>query len=146
MPYTDEDIALAEQRFASQGQLIADDLAAKDVNLAPDSEMAAVIAYLQRLGRGPQPVAAVPAETAPGEVGGIRHVPGVLRRSEHSGLASGRPADLRRRSSSACWPTSFSACATAGKIDEMASLPLVAEETVESRDRDDAGRSGGPSR
>jgi len=59
VPYTDEDLALAEQRFQSQGQLIADDLAAKDVTLAPDSRMAAVIAYLQRLGRGPQPV--VPA-------------------------------------------------------------------------------------
>ena len=56
VPYTDEDIALAEQRFASQGQLIADDLADKDVEIAPDSEMAAMIAYLQRLGRGPQPV------------------------------------------------------------------------------------------
>ena len=64
-PYTDEDIALAPQRFASQGQLIADDLAAKDVNIAPDSKMAAMIAYLQRMGRGPQPLSPVPAaETA----------------------------------------------------------------------------------
>jgi cytochrome c oxidase cbb3-type subunit I/II len=62
-PYSDEDIALAEQRFMSQGQLIADDLADKDVEILPDSKMAAVIAYLQRLGRGPQPVAAVPNET-----------------------------------------------------------------------------------
>jgi cytochrome c oxidase cbb3-type subunit I/II len=62
-PYTDEDIALAEQRFMSQGQLIADDLADKDVEILPDSKMAAVIAYLQRLGRGPQPVAAIPNET-----------------------------------------------------------------------------------
>ena len=57
VPYTDEDIALAEQRFASQGQMIADYLMDKDVKLAPNSQMAAVIAYLQRLGRGPQPVA-----------------------------------------------------------------------------------------
>jgi len=62
-PYSDEDIALAEQRFMSQGQLIADDLADKDVEILPDSKMAAMIAYLQRLGRGPQPVAAVPNET-----------------------------------------------------------------------------------
>ncbi|MEN8006126.1 MAG: cytochrome-c oxidase, cbb3-type subunit I [Candidatus Krumholzibacteriota bacterium] len=63
-PYTDEDIALAEQRFASQGKMIADYLADKDVEILPDSEMAAMIAYLQRLGRGPQPVAPAPAETA----------------------------------------------------------------------------------
>ena len=63
-PYTDEDIALAEQRFLSQGQLISDYLADKDVEILPDSKMAAMIAYLQRLGRGPQPVAPAPAETA----------------------------------------------------------------------------------
>jgi cytochrome c oxidase cbb3-type subunit I/II len=64
-PYTDEDIALAEQRFMSQGQMIADDLASKDVTIAPDSKMVAMIAYLQRLGRGPQPlVPAPPAEEA----------------------------------------------------------------------------------
>jgi len=56
VPYSDEDLTLAEQRFASQGRLIAADLESKDVNIEPDSEMAAMIAYLQRLGRGPQPV------------------------------------------------------------------------------------------
>ncbi len=66
-PYTDEDIALAEQRFNGQGQLVADDLADKDVEIMPDSKMAAVIAYLQRLGRGPQPVSASAAETALGK-------------------------------------------------------------------------------
>jgi cytochrome c oxidase cbb3-type subunit I/II len=65
-PYTDEDIALAEQRFFSQGEMVAADLASKDVNIAPDSKMAAVIAYLQRLGRGPQPVVPV-TETATAE-------------------------------------------------------------------------------
>jgi cytochrome c oxidase cbb3-type subunit I/II len=64
VPYTEEDFALAEQRFLSQGQLIADYLAARDVEIEPDSQMAAMIAYLQRLGRGPQPVA---AETALGQ-------------------------------------------------------------------------------
>jgi cytochrome c oxidase cbb3-type subunit I/II len=39
--------------------MVAADLASKDVNIAPDSKMAAVIAYLQRLGRGPQPVVPV---------------------------------------------------------------------------------------
>ncbi len=56
VPYHEEDYDLAVQRFKSQGQMISDYLAGNDVNVAPDSEMAAVIAYLQRLGRGPQPV------------------------------------------------------------------------------------------
>jgi cytochrome c oxidase cbb3-type subunit I/II len=57
VPYTDEDLRLAEQRYASQAQLVADDLAAKNVTVDPASKMVAVIAYLQRLGRGPQPTA-----------------------------------------------------------------------------------------
>jgi cytochrome c oxidase cbb3-type subunit I/II len=57
-PYTDEDIANALETYLSQGQLIADDLAGKDVEIAPNSEMAAMIAYMQRLGRGPQPTSA----------------------------------------------------------------------------------------
>jgi len=61
-PYTDEDIALAEQRFMSQGQMIADYLAKNDVNIEPNSKMAAMIAYLQRLGRGPQPLTAEPVK------------------------------------------------------------------------------------
>ncbi len=56
VPYHEEDYDLAAQRFMSQGQLISDYLAGNDVNVAPDSEMAAMIAYLQRLGRGPQPL------------------------------------------------------------------------------------------
>ncbi|PIE75676.1 cytochrome-c oxidase, cbb3-type subunit II [bacterium DOLJORAL78_65_58] len=57
VPYTQEDFDLATQRFESQGKMISDYLANNDVNVAPDSKMAAVIAYLQRLGRGPQPLA-----------------------------------------------------------------------------------------
>jgi len=56
VPYTEEDYDLAVQRFQSQGQMISDYLAGNDVTVAPDSEMAAMIAYLQRLGRGPQPL------------------------------------------------------------------------------------------
>ena len=63
-PYTDEDIALAEQRFMNQGQQITDDLADKDVEIKPDSKMAAMIAYLQRLGHLREATPAVPAETA----------------------------------------------------------------------------------
>jgi len=57
-PYTDEDIALAIQTYLSQGQMIADDLASKDVDLGANSEMVAMIAYLQRLGLRPQPTSA----------------------------------------------------------------------------------------
>ena len=68
VPYNDEDLALAEQRYASQAQLIADDLWGKDVEVEPMSQMVAMIAYLQRLGRAPQPVAPEPVATA--EAGG----------------------------------------------------------------------------
>ncbi len=64
VPYSDEDLALAPQRLASQAQLIADDLAAKGIPVDPQSRMVAVIAYLQRLGRGPQPLAPAPLTTA----------------------------------------------------------------------------------
>ena len=37
--------------------LIADELAVEEIDLRPDAELTALIAYLQRLGRGPQPVA-----------------------------------------------------------------------------------------
>jgi cytochrome c oxidase cbb3-type subunit I/II len=61
-PYSDEDIELAPDRFMSQGRLIAADLAGKDITIEPDSKMAAIIAYLQRLGRGPQPLSQAEAD------------------------------------------------------------------------------------
>jgi len=61
VPYTEEDFRNAERDGLSQGQLIADDLVSQSVELAPDSELAALIAYMQRLGRGPQPIAATDA-------------------------------------------------------------------------------------
>jgi cytochrome c oxidase cbb3-type subunit I/II len=66
VPYTDEDLRLAIQRYESQAQLVADDLAAKNVTVDPASKMVAVIAYLQRLGRGPQPLAPAPLTAAAG--------------------------------------------------------------------------------
>ena len=68
VPYTDEDLALAEQRYLGQAQLIVDDLWGKDVEVEPMSQMVAMIAYLQRLGRAPQPVTPAPVLTA--EAGG----------------------------------------------------------------------------
>ena len=64
VPYSDEDLDMAEQRFRSQGELIAADLEGKGVTILPDSKLAGVIAYLQRLGRGPQPVLAPPVTSA----------------------------------------------------------------------------------
>ena len=55
VPYTDEEIASCLDRARSQGQLISADLAGNAVKIEPESEMVALIAYLQRLGRGPQP-------------------------------------------------------------------------------------------
>jgi cytochrome c oxidase cbb3-type subunit I/II len=58
VPYTDEDIKAAGPNILSQGTLIADDLMTQGVPIDPQSEMVAIIAYLQRLGRGPQPITA----------------------------------------------------------------------------------------
>ena len=56
VPYDDEQIARAEATALAQGQQIADDLGQQDRPLAANSDMAALIAYLQRLGRGPRPI------------------------------------------------------------------------------------------
>ncbi|NNF08517.1 MAG: cytochrome-c oxidase, cbb3-type subunit I [Candidatus Eisenbacteria bacterium] len=55
VPYSDDDIASAEATMLSQGKLISDALAETGIELEPDSQMAAIIAYLQRMGRGPRP-------------------------------------------------------------------------------------------
>ncbi len=55
VPYSDSEIEGGVETARSQGALIATDLAAQDITLDPESELAALIAYLQRLGRGPQP-------------------------------------------------------------------------------------------
>ena len=57
VPYSDEDIDAGIATARSQGELISADLARQDVKVDPESEMVALIAYLQRLGLGPQPVA-----------------------------------------------------------------------------------------
>ncbi len=57
VPYTNDDCEAAETTALSQAQLVIDDLSTQDVVLDPNSKMTALIAYLQRLGRGPQPIA-----------------------------------------------------------------------------------------
>jgi len=69
VPYSDERIAGSAEELLSQGRLISADLAEADIELDPGSELAAMIAYLQRLGRGPQPTGAEAAgEVAAAEV------------------------------------------------------------------------------
>ena len=53
VPYTDAEIAGAETDAMGQGALISADLQTQGVTLASDSELTALIGYLQRLGRGP---------------------------------------------------------------------------------------------
>jgi len=61
VPYEEKDVEGAVTTLASQGQLIADDLRASGgVEIDPQSDLVALIGYLQRLGRGPQPVAPEP--------------------------------------------------------------------------------------
>jgi cytochrome c oxidase cbb3-type subunit I/II len=55
VPYTERQILTAEAAARSQARLIVDDLATDGVEIAENSELVALIAYLQRLGRGPQP-------------------------------------------------------------------------------------------
>ncbi len=50
VPYSNEEIERANEDLMAQAQLIADDLAANQINVRPDSEVVAMIAYLQRLG------------------------------------------------------------------------------------------------
>ncbi len=57
VPYDESDIRNSVQTARSQAALIVTDLASQDITLSADSELTALIAYLQRLGRGPQPTA-----------------------------------------------------------------------------------------
>jgi cytochrome c oxidase cbb3-type subunit I/II len=59
VPYGDREILTAESVARSQARLIVDDLAKNGVEITEDSRLVALIAYLQRLGRGPQPTGEV---------------------------------------------------------------------------------------
>ncbi len=51
VPYKDADIANAQTDARAQGEAIVKDLATEGVEVKPDTQMVAVIAYLQRLGK-----------------------------------------------------------------------------------------------
>jgi cytochrome c oxidase cbb3-type subunit I/II len=55
VPYTQAEIDGAVPDAREQGSAIVKDLAAEGVQVDPDTQMVAVIAYLQRLGRKPEP-------------------------------------------------------------------------------------------
>lgn len=61
VPYSKEDVERAADDAKAQGTEIAKDLADNGANTAPDSELVAIIAYLQRLGKTGEPKAAPPA-------------------------------------------------------------------------------------
>jgi len=60
VPYTNDDVDQAQTTLIAQGQGIVTELATAGIQTRPDAEMVALIAYLQRLGRGPQPPPAAP--------------------------------------------------------------------------------------
>ncbi|WP_394842293.1 cytochrome-c oxidase, cbb3-type subunit I [Pendulispora brunnea] len=55
VPYTEKDIHGAAEDESHQAALIVSDLAAERIDVAPDSEMVALIAFLQRLGVHAEP-------------------------------------------------------------------------------------------
>jgi cytochrome c oxidase cbb3-type subunit I/II len=56
VPYADAEILAAPDAARAQADRIRADLAAQAVDVAADAELVAMIAYLQRLGRGPEPI------------------------------------------------------------------------------------------
>ena len=58
VPYTDAEIGRAVEDARAQAAAIRDDLARQNVRIDADTRLVALIAYLQRLGRGPQFAAA----------------------------------------------------------------------------------------
>jgi cytochrome c oxidase cbb3-type subunit I/II len=61
VPYSEADVSAAAALVDSQQQLIVDDLKAGGVDADPNSELIALIAYLQRLGTHPKDPLAAPA-------------------------------------------------------------------------------------
>jgi cytochrome c oxidase cbb3-type subunit I/II len=85
VPYSDEMIDQAVQLARSQANLIQTDLAEQSVEIDAESEMVALIAYLQRLGRGPRPLS---MERADAESGA--EVPGTLSQAVPAPAREGR--------------------------------------------------------
>ncbi len=68
VPYTNADIDAAQENYRKQAEIITADLASQGVEIQWDRELVALIAYLQRLGRGPQFGAIAHADATPAPV------------------------------------------------------------------------------
>ncbi|MCA9513315.1 MAG: cytochrome-c oxidase, cbb3-type subunit II, partial [Myxococcales bacterium] len=76
VPYTNDQIGLASRFVEIQGRQIADDLASQGEEIAWDSELVAIIAFLQRLGKQPADPLGDLIKPANGEVSSANaHVP-----------------------------------------------------------------------
>ena len=66
VPYAAGDVEGAKASALAQAKTIADDLKTQGIEAAPDSELVALIAYLQRLGKPPTAAAGTPVALTPG--------------------------------------------------------------------------------
>jgi cytochrome c oxidase cbb3-type subunit I/II len=73
VPYKDTDIERSVSDARQQGEVITKDLAGEGVTVAPDTELVAVIAYLQRLGKKPEPPKSGPAVATSGDGKPVDH-------------------------------------------------------------------------
>jgi cytochrome c oxidase cbb3-type subunit I/II len=64
VPFPERTPEQVREEFLAQGQLIVDDLAKSGVQISPDMEIIALIAYTQQLGRYKEPPAAAPPAPA----------------------------------------------------------------------------------
>jgi len=63
VPYAAQEIQNGNDELEKSARVIVADLKQQGVDVAWDSEMVALIAYLQRLGKNPAPAATTPAAT-----------------------------------------------------------------------------------
>ncbi|MFO0661066.1 MAG: cytochrome-c oxidase, cbb3-type subunit I [Polyangiaceae bacterium] len=66
VPYSQGEVDGAKANAVAQGKAISDDLRSQNIDAAADSELVALIAYLQRLGKPPAPAAAAPVAQGAG--------------------------------------------------------------------------------
>jgi cytochrome c oxidase cbb3-type subunit I/II len=72
VPYSNLEVDSARDAYRKQAEIITADLAKEGVAVPWDREIVALIAYLQRLGRGPQVGAPLPTAAAPAATRGGR--------------------------------------------------------------------------
>jgi cytochrome c oxidase cbb3-type subunit I/II len=70
VPYSNLEVDAARDAYRKQAEIITTDLAKEGVAVPWDREIVALIAYLQRLGRGPQIPGPLPTAAAPATQGG----------------------------------------------------------------------------